>query len=141
MDEAGARSTTDQFHDLYADAIADKMFVESCDCQRLGMAEAVQLSVDQLDQAEFWINSQSDNCWDFGGSVFVRQKDDGLVTVERTFGNERFLLKVSPNNGKARMESSFIHLTASLGLESHLFVKSGDRRIHYSGQTNLFIVR
>ena len=61
MDEAGARSTTDQFHDLYADAISDKMFMESCDCQRLGMAEAVQLSVDQLDQAEFWINSQSVN--------------------------------------------------------------------------------
>ena len=117
------------------------MFWESCDCQGLGIAEAVQLSVDQLDSAEFWINSQSDNCWDFGGSVFVRQKDDGLVTIERTFGNERFLLKVSPNNGKARMESSFIHLTASLGLDSHLFVKSGDRRMHYSGQTNLFNVR
>ena len=79
------------------------------------MAEAVQLSVDQLDSAEFWINSQSDNCWDFGGSVFVRQKDDGLVTIERTFGNERFLLKVSPNNGKAITESPFIHRTAWVG--------------------------
>ena len=38
----------------------------------------------------------------------------------------------SPSNGKARLQSSFIYITASEGPESHLFVKSKDRRIHHS---------
>ena len=30
---------------------------------------------------------------------------------------------------------------ASLGEESHLFLRAGDRRLHYSGQSSVFTVR
>ena len=60
-------------------------------------------------------------------------------SVERKHGNEVFKLKSSPGNGKARLESTFLYLTASMGDESHIFVKSNDRRLHYNG--NAFVVR
>ena len=53
-------------------------------------------------------------------------------SVERRLGQELFTMKTSPSNGKARLQSSFLYVTASLGEESHLFIKSNDRRIHHS---------
>ena len=32
-------------------------------------------------------------------------------------------------------------VTASLGDESHMFLRSKDRRLHYNGNTGVFIVR
>ena len=55
-----------------------------------------------------------------------------LCSVERKLGQELFTMKTSPSNGKARLQSSFLYVTASLGEDSHLFVKSNDRRIHHS---------
>merc|ERR1719318_405431 len=49
LDEAGARSTSDMFHDLYATQIADTLFMESC--QREG--QAVTTSIQQLDKARY----------------------------------------------------------------------------------------
>ncbi len=62
-----------------------------------------------------------------------------FFSVERKHGCELFTLKTSPSNGKARMQSSFLYLTASMGEESHIFVKSNDRRLHYNGHA--FVVR
>ena len=61
------------------------------------------------------------------------------LRVERRYGNLKFLMKSSPANGKIRMESAFLYATASLGPDSHLFVRSNSRRIHYNGST--FVVR
>ena len=58
-------------------------------------------------------------------------------SVERRLGQELFTMKTSPSNGKARLQSSFLYVTASLGEESHLFIKSNDRRIHHSRKVNL----
>ena len=66
------------------------------------------------------------------GGCIIQQAFDGYVTVERKYGSELFTMKTSPSNGKARLQSSFIYITASEGPESHLFVKSKDRRIHHS---------
>lgn len=137
VDEAGVRSTMDQFYDLFADDIADALFVESC--HRAGR-NAVNVSVLLLDNTEYWRTDSGLDCWQIG-EVSVQQTRDGLVIVERMGGSQKFLLKTSPGNGKARLESSFAHVTASLGEESHLFIKSDDRRLHYNGQTNMFIVR
>ncbi len=72
-----------------------------------------------------------------------KQIDNGRVhfngSVERKHGREVFTLKTSPNNGKARMQSSFVYFTASMGDEAHIFVKSNERRMHYNGHT--FVVR
>ena len=69
----------------------------------------------------------------------ILQTADGLVTVDRQHGNEKFSLRTSPSNGKVRLGSSFLYLTASMGDEAHVFIKSNERRIHYNGQA--FVVR
>ena len=40
-----------------------------------------------------------------------------------------------------KVNSWFLQMTASLGAESHLFLRSNDRRFHYSGETKVFTVR
>ena len=60
-------------------------------------------------------------------------------SVERKIGDEVFVLKSSPNNGKVRLQSSFFYVTASEGEDAHLFIKSNDRRIHHDG--GVFAVR
>ena len=55
--------------------------------------------------------------------------------VERLYGDEKFVMKLSPGNGKLRFQSSFVYITASVGEEAHLFVKSNERRIHYNGKS------
>jgi len=67
------------------------------------------------------------------------QTSDGYVTVERSCGRERVVIKSSPSNGKARFESNFIYVTASVGAKPHLFVKSYERRLHHDGEQ--FVVR
>eukprot|EP00092_Neocalanus_flemingeri_P018874 GFUD01020439.1.p1 GENE.GFUD01020439.1~~GFUD01020439.1.p1 ORF type:complete len:402 (-),score=104.32 GFUD01020439.1:270-1475(-) len=137
LDEAGARSTSDMFHDLYATQISDTLFMESC--QREG--QSVTTSIRLLDMARYWRTEAGVDCWVIG-HVFIQQTEDGLVTVERELQQgDTFVLKTSPSNGKVRFDSRFVQLTASLGDESHMFLRSGDRRLHYSGQTKVFTVR
>eukprot|EP00092_Neocalanus_flemingeri_P035194 GFUD01038298.1.p1 GENE.GFUD01038298.1~~GFUD01038298.1.p1 ORF type:complete len:385 (-),score=90.89 GFUD01038298.1:233-1387(-) len=137
LDEAGARSTSDMFHDLYATQIVDTLFMESC--QREG--QAVPTCIRLLDKARYWRTEAGVDCWVIG-HVFIQQTEDGLVTVERELQQgDTFVLKTSPSNGKVRFDSRFVQMTASLGDESHMFLRSGDRRLHYSGQTKVFTVR
>ena len=75
------------------------------------------------------------------GSIFIQQKDDGLVILERKMEDgEKVLFMSSPSNGKIKVDSK-LRLTASVGLECHLFLRSQDRRLHYSGETKVFTVR
>merc|ERR1719186_1635024 len=50
LDEAGARTTTDMFHDLYATEIADTLFEESCRKE----GEVLFTCMEQLDMARYW---------------------------------------------------------------------------------------
>ena len=136
LDEAGARSTSDMFHDLHATHIADMLFKESCDRE----GEAVTASIDQLDKAKYWRTENGVDCWVIG-QVYVRQMEDGLVTVQRDVHGFNFTLRTSPSNGKVRFDSRFLAVTASLGLEAHVFLRSRDRRLHYNGETKVFTVR
>ena len=137
LDEAGARSTSDMFHDLHASQIADTLFEESS--QRGGGRNwAVMAGVQMLEQAQYWRDGEDH--WMIGG-ISVRQTRDGLVTVERQIGGDKLLIRTSPNNGKVKFYSKLVQVTASLGQESHLFLRAGDRRLHYSGQSNVFTVR
>jgi hypothetical protein len=47
------------------------------------------------------------------------------------------LLRTSTNNGKVRFEGQQVQVTASLGKERLLFLRAGDRRLHYSGQVRV----
>jgi len=136
LDEAGARSTSDMFHDLHATHIADMLFKESCDRE----GEAVTASIDQLDKAKYWRTENGIDCWVIG-QVYIRQMEDGLVTVQREVQGSTFILRTSPSNGKVRFDSRFLAVTASLGLEAHMFLRSRDRRLHYGGETKVFTVR
>ena len=68
---------------------------------------------------------------------------DQCETGQRWTGDCRdyILIKTSPNNGKVRFDSRMVQVTASLGQESHMFLRSGDRRLHYCGQSTVFTVR
>ena len=59
LDAAGARSTSDMFHDLYASHIADTLFEESC--HRKGID--VDTSIRQLDNTQYWRNENGDTFW------------------------------------------------------------------------------
>ena len=48
-------------------------------------------------------------------------------------------MRTSPFNGTASMSTPYVHCTASIGTACHLFVKRGERRMHYDGLS--FIVR
>ena len=137
LDEAGARSTSDMYHDLYATNIVDTMFDEACSKDQ----ESVEESAAQLERAQYWKTASLLDCWIFN-SIFVQQTVDGLVIVERTLENgARISIKASPSNGKLRLDSSFVQVTASLGDESHMFLRSKDRRLHYNGTNSVFMVR
>ena len=63
------------------------------------------------------------------------------MTVERQQGGDYIWIKTSPNNGMVRFDSRMVQVTASLGQGSHMFLRSGDRRLHYCGQSAVFTVR
>ena len=86
-----------------------------------------------LEETQHW--REGEDRWRIGG-LEVRQTRDGLVTVEKKVRGGRVLMRASPNNGKVRFESREVVVTGSRGEEEHLFLRSGDRRLHYSGQVN-----
>lgn len=134
LDEAGARSTSDMFHDLQASDIAATLFQEAA----RGDGWAVAAAVEMLEGVQYWRDEEEH--WVVGG-VLVTQTRDGLVTVDRPLGGDSLRLRVSPNNGKVRYERRGVVVTASQGEERHLFLRAEDRRLHYSGQSTVFTVR
>jgi len=137
VDEAGARTTTDTFHDLYENNIADTLFREAC---KHNTEDAVDICSVDLSKAQYWRNHKNEDCWVFG-QIFVQQKADGLTLVERRSEEEYIMLKASPATGKVRLGNKFAAVTASLGEQSHVFVKAQERRLHYNAQNNIFTVR
>ena len=93
-----------------------------------------------MDSSQYCQSENGLDCWLING-ISIKQTKDGLVILERQNGLETFAFKTSPSNGKVKLKSSFVHATASLGEESHMFEKSGNHRLHYYGQTNMFDVR
>lgn len=53
--------------------------------------------------------------------------------------SNKYHLRTSASNGTASITTPFLHCTASMGSTSHLFVRRGERRMHYDGSS--FIVR
>ena len=82
VDQAGARSTTDTFHDLYASNIADSVFLKSCE-QYYYSGESmspVERSISDLEAADYWRTEGTDlDCWVIN-SVSIKQTHDGLVS-------------------------------------------------------------
>merc|ERR1719370_75937 len=65
LDEAGARSTSDMFHDLYATHIADTLFAASKGAEEVQNIQGhIKVGVQLLEQAQYWRDSVDH--WVFG---------------------------------------------------------------------------
>ena len=108
LDKAGARSTSDMFHDLYATNIVDTLFEESFPKEE--SEDAIQENIRTLDEAQYWRTEAGVDCWIFK-DVFIQQTMDGLVIVERRLEGGGFVsIKASPSNGKIRLNSDFVQV-------------------------------
>ncbi|KAK9874376.1 hypothetical protein WA026_002723 [Henosepilachna vigintioctopunctata] len=145
VDSAGTRTTTDTFSDLSSDftlGVFYNTFPPGDSPYNLDMpgiphgTHLVDEAVSILQAANFWVTEDGTDNWILN-SVRISQTSDGLVRVGRN--SNKFSLRTSPTNGSASVSSPYMHCTGSLGLTRHLFVRRGERRMHYDGAT--FIVR
>ncbi|XP_043470652.1 uncharacterized protein LOC122503939 [Leptopilina heterotoma] len=131
VDTAGTRTTTDSFSDMSQDISLSVFYSES----RHGPA-CVQEAAAALSSAQYWLTDEGVENWIIN-NVRISQTPDGLVRIARN--SNKYQLRTSPSNGTASLTTPFLHCTASLGQTSHLFVRRGERRMHYDGTS--FIVR
>ncbi|XP_012273853.1 uncharacterized protein LOC105696186, partial [Orussus abietinus] len=131
VDAAGTRTTTDSFSDMSQDFSLSVFYSES----RHGAA-CLQEAAAALGAAQYWVTDEGVENWIIN-NVRVSQTPDGLVRIARN--SNKYQLRTSPSNGTASLTTPFLHCTASLGQTSHLFVRRGERRMHYDGTS--FIVR
>lgn len=89
-----------------------------------------------LQSSTYWCNEDGTEVYDING-FRISQAPDGLVRVTRA--NNKCLIRTSPGNGSATLTTPYIHCTASLGQTPHLFVRRGERRMHFDGSS--FVVR
>ncbi|XP_063221163.1 uncharacterized protein LOC134530344 [Bacillus rossius redtenbacheri] len=131
VDAAGTRTTSDSFSDLRQDVSLTVFFGNS----RHGAA-CVDEAKAALGESQFWLNDEGVSNWIIN-NVRVSQTADGLIRVARN--SNKYLMRTSPSNGTASLTTPFIHCTASLGQTSHMFVRRGERRMHFDCSS--FIVR
>ncbi|XP_075210361.1 wurstfest [Lycorma delicatula] len=131
VDSAGTRTTTDTFSDMNYD-FSLPIFYNDCRHGPLHVQEAV----DTLRAAQYWTTDEGIENWIIN-NIRISQTPDGLVRIARN--SNKYQIRTSPTNGTASLTTPFLHCTASMGQTSHLFVRRGERRMHYDG--NSFIVR
>ncbi|KAL6259994.1 uncharacterized protein LOC105425554 [Pogonomyrmex barbatus] len=131
VDTAGTRTTTDSFSDMSQDFSLSVFYSGS----RHGPA-CLQEAATHLSTAQYWQTDENVENWIIN-NVRISQTPDGLVRIARN--SNKYQLRTSPSNGTASLTTPFLHCTASLGQTSHLFVRRGERRMHYDGTS--FIVR
>ncbi|CAH0548540.1 unnamed protein product [Brassicogethes aeneus] len=139
VDSAGTRTTTDTFSDLSSDFTLGVFLDETPYMDASGMAHGSQLvneAVGILQAASYWVTDDGTDNWIIN-NIRISQTSDGLVRVGRN--SNKFSLRTSPTNGSASVSSPYMHCTGSMGQTRHLFVRRGERRMHYDGST--FIVR
>lgn len=71
--------------------------------------------------------------------IILINKNMNYFSIRIARNSNKYQLRTSPSNGTASLTTPFLHCTASLGQTSHLFVRRGERRMHYDGTS--FIVR
>lgn len=131
VDTAGTRTTSDTFTDMSKDYTIAVFYNDS----RHGPAYA-QEAISVLQESKFQCNKDGSEIYEING-FRICQTADGLVKITRN--HNKCLLRTSPGNGSATLTTPIIHCTASLGKTSHLFVRRGERRMHFDGSS--FVVR
>ncbi|KAF5286469.1 hypothetical protein FQR65_LT12552 [Abscondita terminalis] len=138
VDSAGTRTTTDSFSDLTQDFSLNVFYSSGnahIDSGNYG-AQNISDAITALQSSNFWATEDGTENWIIN-NVRISQTSDGLVRIGRN--SNKFSLRTSPTNGSASVSSPFLHCTGSLGQTRHLFVRRGERRMHYDGSS--FIVR
>ncbi|CAG9770169.1 unnamed protein product [Ceutorhynchus assimilis] len=140
VDSAGTRTTTDTFNDLSQHDFTLNVLYENASYLEQTTSPTtgslVNEAVSQLANTNYWYTEDGTENWIIN-NVRISQTADGLVRVGRQ--SNKFCLRTSPTNGSASISTPFMHCTGSLGQTRHLFVRRGERRMHYDGST--FIVR
>lgn len=106
-----------------------------CSGSRQG-PQCLDEAITLVQESSFWLNEDSSETFNING-FRITQTVDGLVRVTRA--NNKCIIRTSPTNGSATLTTPFIHSTASLGQTSHLFVRCGEKRMHFDGTS--FVVR
>ncbi|GFG35339.1 hypothetical protein Cfor_10327 [Coptotermes formosanus] len=131
VDAAGTRTTRDRFLDMSQDFSLSVFYNGS----RHG-PYYIQEAISILQGSRFWITEKGTENFVIN-NVLVSQTCDGLVRIGRK--RNKYQVRTGPLSGKAAVSTPFIHCTASMGPTPHLFVRRGERRMHYDG-TN-FVLR
>lgn len=131
VDAAGTRTTTDSFTDMSQDFSLSVFYNES----RHG-PQHFQEAVSILHASQYWYTDDGIDNYVIN-NVRISQTPDGLVRIARN--SNKCMIRTSPANGSATLTTPFMHCTASMGHTSHLFVRRGERRMHFDGAS--FIVR
>ncbi|XP_055838705.1 uncharacterized protein LOC129906807 [Episyrphus balteatus] len=131
VDTAGTRTTTDSFIDMSKDYTIFVFYNDS----RHGPA-CVQEAAAVVQNSIISCSEDGTETYEING-FRISQAADGLVKLTRT--HNKCLIRTSPTNGSATLTTPAIHCTASLGKTSHLFVRRGEKRMHFDG--SCFIVR
>lgn len=131
VDTAGTRTTTDTFTDMTQDFSLSVFYSDS----RYG-SQYIEEAINILESAQYWVTDEGVENWIIN-NLRISQAQDGLLRIARN--SNKYQIRTSPSNGTASLTTPFVHCTASLGQTSHLFVRRGERRMHYDGAS--FIVR
>lgn len=131
VDTAGTRTTTDSFIDMSKDYTIFVFYNDS----RHGPG-CVQEAAAVVQNSVLSCSEDGTEIYEING-FRISQAADGLVKLTRT--HNKCLIRTSPTNGSATLTTPAIHCTASLGKTSHLFVRRGEKRMHFDG--SCFIVR
>ncbi|XP_049853107.1 uncharacterized protein LOC126334677 isoform X2 [Schistocerca gregaria] len=131
VDSGGTRSTADNFLQMTQDFSVSVFYTGS----RYGPSCSQEV-ISVLQNGQYWMTDDLTQNWIING-IRISQTRDGLVRV--ACNNNKYQLRTSPSNGNASLSTPFVHCTASMGQTSHLFVRRGERRMHYDGSS--FIVR
>ncbi|XP_055387208.1 uncharacterized protein LOC129615850 [Condylostylus longicornis] len=131
VDAAGTRTTSDTFMDMSKDYTMAVFFNES----RHGSSYILE-ATNTLRDSKSQITEDGTEIHEING-FRISQTPDGLVKITRN--HNKCLIRTSPGNGSATLTTPIIHCTASLGKTSHLFVRRGERRMHFDGSS--FVVR
>ncbi|XP_077301615.1 uncharacterized protein LOC143922267 [Arctopsyche grandis] len=131
LDAGGPKTTVDWFL-LMEDDLNSKAFYFNSQYGRGSVSDAVSL----MHGSQYWFNDFDQENWKVG-NVRISQSSNGSIRIYHDAHTYKICL--NPTQGAVSIKNPQFQCTASLISNGHLFVRKGDRRMHYDG--NLFVVR
>ncbi|XP_055299731.1 uncharacterized protein LOC129567135 isoform X2 [Sitodiplosis mosellana] len=131
VDEAGLRSSVDHFVHIKKDC-ALEVFNKNIRHSSYPFDDAVHM----MQKSVYTHEINGSETFEIN-QVRVTSNNDGTISIERL--NKSCGIRINPRKAAITLTSSYMHATASMGKSPHLFLRQGDRRIHFDGA--VFCVR